>query len=366
MSNYIKVLPIQNQPWQRPTDWVTIPQVGVNEEVAYMVNAIWNTTINPCALLCNGTGAGYTVDWGDGTITNHNFNTKAERNYVYANITSPLSIRGYKTVLVKITPQAGATITNFNIQQRHTTYNFDYRNRVLDLLINYNNLTALTMAGATLSNIYLHSIVIKKVPNNNLVDIGSSNLKYYEIKTQISGTVNNPFNSVGHNNLKVKIDMRGVTYFVRLAPYNTASFIDLSEVIFPNSFTQNEMLGSSYAILALPDLKDKIIVGSADYLFWQIGGNPNFHTIPAINMSQVTSVTGLLASSAGWIQKVLWYGLTRSHGFPNQLLDNTSLNEIFTNLGTAVSGASITITGNPGAATCNQSIATAKGWTVIN
>jgi surface protein len=45
-------------------------------------------------------------------------------------------------------------------------------------------------------------------------------------------------------------------------------------------------------------------------------------------------------------------------------LDATGLNSIFTLLPT-VSGRSINITGCIGAATCNRSIATAKGWTVV-
>jgi hypothetical protein len=64
------------------------------------------------------------------------------------------------------------------------------------------------------------------------------------------------------------------------------------------------------------------------------------------------------------LRKYLLVGATRSHSYDNQLLDASSLNEIFTNLGTEFSGATIKITGNPGVGTCNQSIATAKGWTV--
>lgn len=44
-------------------------------------------------------------------------------------------------------------------------------------------------------------------------------------------------------------------------------------------------------------------------------------------------------------------------------LNAAALNRIFTDLGTATS-ATITITGTPGAAACDRSIATAKGWTV--
>ena len=44
-------------------------------------------------------------------------------------------------------------------------------------------------------------------------------------------------------------------------------------------------------------------------------------------------------------------------------LNAAALNRIFTDLGTVTSGV-ITITSTPGAATCNRSLATAKGWTV--
>ena len=44
-------------------------------------------------------------------------------------------------------------------------------------------------------------------------------------------------------------------------------------------------------------------------------------------------------------------------------LDATALNQVFTDLPT-LTGKTIRITGNPGATTCDTSIATAKGWTV--
>jgi len=46
-------------------------------------------------------------------------------------------------------------------------------------------------------------------------------------------------------------------------------------------------------------------------------------------------------------------------------LDATALNTLFGDLPT-LTGKTITIKGCPGAATCDTSIATAKGWTVIN
>ena len=38
---------------------------------------------------------------------------------------------------------------------------------------------------------------------------------------------------------------------------------------------------------------------------------------------------------------------------------------MFTSLGTASGSQTITITGNPGSATCNTFIATSKGYTVV-
>ena len=58
-------------------------------------------------------------------------------------------------------------------------------------------------------------------------------------------------------------------------------------------------------------------------------------------------------------------GIVVSFSLSGCALNASALNQVFTDLGT-VSGKTITITGNPGAGTCTQSIATAKGWTVTN
>ncbi|GHT23369.1 hypothetical protein FACS189464_3280 [Bacteroidia bacterium] len=47
------------------------------------------------------------------------------------------------------------------------------------------------------------------------------------------------------------------------------------------------------------------------------------------------------------------------------LLTETTLNALFNILPIATSSAKIEIDGNPGTSTCNKSIATGKGWTVL-
>ncbi len=63
------------------------------------------------------------------------------------------------------------------------------------------------------------------------------------------------------------------------------------------------------------------------------------------------------------LSSVLATGIADEVSFANCNMNAAALNVLFTNLGTVV-GKTITITGNPGAATCNTAIATGKGWSV--
>jgi len=62
-------------------------------------------------------------------------------------------------------------------------------------------------------------------------------------------------------------------------------------------------------------------------------------------------------------------GIRYSISYAGCKLSASQLNAIFTGLGTADNAGgqqTVTITGNYGAATCDQTIATGKGWTVTN
>ena len=90
--------------------------------------------------------------------------------------------------------------------------------------------------------------------------------------------------------------------------------------------------------------------------------------IPSLNFAAVSSRTnaGPFVSYCYRLTRCSVSGLRYSHSYvvPAKRLTATALNEIFTNLGTAAGSQTITITGCLGAATCDRTIATAKGWTV--
>jgi hypothetical protein len=81
------------------------------------------------------------------------------------------------------------------------------------------------------------------------------------------------------------------------------------------------------------------------------------------NMASTTTL-GLMFQSIGSLQRFIATGLTRGITISNNLMSATELNNFFTSLGTASGAQTIVVTGNPGAATCDVTIATAKGFTV--
>ena len=73
----------------------------------------------------------------------------------------------------------------------------------------------------------------------------------------------------------------------------------------------------------------------------------------------------LFADDAFCLEKLIMTGLKVGTSLKNTLLSAQALNDFFTSLGTATGSQTITITGSYGAATCDTTIATAKGFTVV-
>lgn len=363
MSNYIKVNPSVSEGWQRPSELISIPNYTENEEVVYMVVAVWDTTSNPIALLCNGTGAGYTVDWGDGNIIDYSFNVKAEHNYNYNDLSADtlVSYGHFRQTLVKITPKSGATISLFNIHKRHTNYNYLYNTGIIDVVDNLANAAKYYCNGS--DGLWHDNILRIKCKNfasgsygyRNFQSKSLEKLQIFSIDSSIYlNTIfgDCPSLNIEDGDLPSVITNTGVNLFD-----GCQQIEDLSWLSTPNI---NSRFASCYKLRKLPNQAMPTNMGSAFNAAYSI------NVIPAINLSSCTTFLNWLLNIDRRIRRSLAYGAINTHSYANQLLDATALNEIFTNLGTANTGASITITGNPGAGACDTSIATAKGWTVIN
>jgi surface protein len=98
----------------------------------------------------------------------------------------------------------------------------------------------------------------------------------------------------------------------------------------------------------------------------------SLQSVPALSTASITTTSGTdfaanFANATNSLDRCQMV-FARTVGFANCQLSATALDEIFTNLidRSATTQASITITGNYGAATANTAIATAKNWQVIN
>jgi surface protein len=104
--------------WVRPADWLTLPTVGDTEQKFVGLMAITNDDSNFAALLARGA---YTVDWGDGTVEDIADNVQAQHLYDYSAISNAtLSSRGYKQVIITVTPQGAGNLTLININLKHS------------------------------------------------------------------------------------------------------------------------------------------------------------------------------------------------------------------------------------------------------
>lgn len=109
-------------PYVRPAEWEDLPSISSSEEKFAGVYAVYNNDSNFVALMFYTSTGQYTVDWGDGTTSDHNSATVAYKKYdssTYSTLTSDV-FRNYKTLVITVTPKtAGATLTRAYLDRKH-------------------------------------------------------------------------------------------------------------------------------------------------------------------------------------------------------------------------------------------------------
>jgi surface protein len=146
-------------PWVRPADWLALPEVGETEQKFVGLYAVTNDDSNILALSAEGA---YTVDWGDGSSPeNFASGVQAKHAYDYSAISGDtLSSRGYKQVIVTLTPQAENNLTQLKLQERPSEYGAQRRNHAwLDITVGSPELTTFLLANTASPANYI--LVIK-------------------------------------------------------------------------------------------------------------------------------------------------------------------------------------------------------------
>ena len=155
--------------WVRPSDWLPMPtNITSADQIFVGLHAIFENAKNYCAFLFTTSAGQYQVDWGDGTVTLHNSNTIAQKNYDYSSISnSTICSRGYKQVIIKVTPVSGNLLT-CNFQQKFVTtpaQNQIYASGFLDCILSMPNATSITFGGTTIRHSYVERFDVKTIGN---------------------------------------------------------------------------------------------------------------------------------------------------------------------------------------------------------
>jgi len=146
---------IQTSSWVRPPQWRQGPTVSEGEQKIVITNAVYDTDNNFTAFTMTGN---FNVDWGDGTTGAYSSTSTASKNYdktTYAGLTSEV-FRGYKTLNIVITPQAGATFNgffNFVVKHPQSGLQSYYSNGYLEIIMSAPEATgSLTVSDTNFNN----------------------------------------------------------------------------------------------------------------------------------------------------------------------------------------------------------------------
>ena len=313
--------------WQRPADWLPMPtNITETDQIFVGLHAVIENSDNYCAFSFTTSAGQYRVDWGDGNVTLHNSGTIAQYQYNYASISnSTLSSRGYKQVIIKVTPVSGNLLT-CNFQQRFVTtpvQNQAYSSGFLECILSMPNASSglsITFGGTTtIRHAYCEKVDIKTIGN--------------------ATSMSNMFQNC--------VSLQSVPLF------NTTNVTNMSYMFY-----------YCYSLQSVP-LFNTIKVTNMLAMF-QNCVSLNF--IPAFVTTAVTADFIIFAYNCNSLNRITM-SFNRTVALQNCQLSKDALVEIFTNLTnrTSTTSATIDITGNWGASaltSADRLIATNKNYVI--
>ena len=286
--------------WVRPSDWSPMPSNITSADQTFVgLHAVFESGQNYCAFSFTTSTGQYKVDWGDGTVTLHNSNTIAQKNYDYASISnSTLCSRGYKQVIIKVTPVSGNLLT-CNFQQKFVTtpaQNQAYSSGFLECILSMPNATSggsiIFGGGTTIRHAYCEKVDIKTIGNATIIQnmfSGCFSLQSVPLfNTQNVTNMGNMFQNCYSLNFIPNFNTALVTNFLNFA--NGCSSLDRCTTIFRNSVgLQNCQLSKDALVEILTNLINRTATTSATI---DITGN--------WGATALTSADRLIATNKNW------------------------------------------------------------------
>lgn len=360
--------------WQRPADWLPMPtNITETDQIFVGLHAVIENSDNYCAFSFATPSGQYRVDWGDGNITLHNSGTIAQYQYNYASVSnSTLSSRGYKQVIIKVTPVSG-NLQSCNFQQRFVTtpvQNQAYSSGFLECILSMPNASvggSITFGGFTIRHSYCEKVDIKTIGNaTNLVNL------FYNCVSLQSVPLFNTINVTSMANMFYQcFSLQSVPLF------NTANVTNMQSMFFncaslqsvplfntSNVTNMQSMFQYCYSLQSVPLFNTSNVTNMLSMFFYCYSLN----FIPAFITTSVTTDFTSFANDCNSLNRILM-SFNRTVALRNCQLSKDALVEILTNLTnrTATTSATIDITGNWGASaltSADRLIATNKNFVI--
>ena len=356
--------------WVRPSDWLPMPtNITSADQIFVGLHAVFESGQNYCAFSFTTSAGQYKVDWGDGTVTLHNSNAIAQKNYDYASISnSTICSRGYKQVIIKVTPVSGNLLT-CNFQQRFVTtpaQNQVYATGFLDCILSMPNATSIIFGGTTIRHTYVERFDVKTIGN-----VTSIQMMFYNCISLQSVPL---FNTQNVTNMSL---MFYNCFSLQSVPlFNTQNVTDMGSMFFgcyslqsvplfntQKVTTMQQMFQNCYSLQSVPLFNTQNVTNMANMFLgcYSLNFIPNFNTALVTNFTAFANVCNSLDRCTTIFRN--------SVGLQSCQLSKDALVEVFTNLvnRTATTSATIDITGNWGATALTSSdrlIATGKNWSI--
>jgi hypothetical protein len=394
-NDFQVVLPDAAAPtgWVRPSGWLALDTVGVGTENFSGLFAVYETQKNVNTIQITTSGVN-TINWGDGTsqaVTSAVLYTKV---YDYATITSPVLVDeaglNYKMVVVNINMD-NVTVLYIDRNTTATVIGNTRNLGWLDIAVDCSTMTNFSPSGqgysVRLQRLLIYNVgaVINGIPA--FVQLAALKvLKFpFEKLQSVSQTFINNFGDCRDENnlplnLNLTINTGGGTNVLANSHLTelgniTAPLRNSFQTFLFNSILLKKVgnidasaasnLVSTFAQgVKLTGIINVTTSATLTNIYNVIGG---CFLVDGLIISDCTNVTNTTIAVNGCknLKTLILTGLTRGITVDDCLMEATEINAFFTSLGIAVGSQTIFIRRNPGSATCDTTIATGKGFTVV-
>jgi hypothetical protein len=347
-----------NTDWVRPADWLPIDHlVDTSSQKIVMLFAVYDDEMNAIAI---NKSLGTIIDWGDGNITDNSAG-RAEHIYTYSDIPdSTLCSRGYRQVIITMYNDIGYNLLTIGLQKPLTLIVMPnmYPVRIIDMKLHVPYLTSWTSGGSS----YCKMCMLERIIWIGLTGYTTSTIVFWRMH-RLQYLYMEDYTKISHFESCVLLPMKYKQEYTNMPMLNRFQWHQyIDKYIRTEESTTTDYTAAFNFCLGLDYVE--INMKNAVTLTNMCASAHNLKTVILTNCESVTTTTTMFKLCYN-ITKLILQGIIVSFACTAASLSANALNSLFTSLGTPTTTQTINVSGNPGAATCDTSIATAKNWTVI-